>query len=80
MYIYTNNSIHIKTETIDACDRMLFKRDHNTFHSQIFLVTAGVCKFWLFFILKCIKIIYFYLLKIIFNIIVLKWFENIKKY
>ena len=42
MYIYTNNSIHIKTETIDACDRMLFKRDHNTFHSQIFLVTAGV--------------------------------------
>jgi len=34
--------------------------------------------FKVIFILKYIKIIYFYFLKIIFNISILKWYENIK--
>jgi hypothetical protein len=35
--------------------------------------------FKVFFILKYIKIIFFYFLKIIFNIVILKRYENIKK-
>jgi len=36
------------------------------------------CVFKIFFILKYIKIIYFYFLRIIFNINTSKWFKNIK--
>jgi hypothetical protein len=45
------------------------------------LILELVCSYILkcFFTKKCIKIIFFYFLKIIFDISLLKWYKNIKK-
>jgi hypothetical protein len=47
--------------------------------SECFLVSVFYLFFKILFILECIKINNFYVLKIIFDINMLKWFENIKK-